>query len=140
MTWTYSVSSTHHFELLSTGHFCVLVPSTNPVMDLSIISNIEFLALYPLEKIICLNCLIWESNQGPLDPDASSLPTVPQSSYKRLVLDTLIYLVASLVPADHCGFWYLSWIYGFYEDTVHDHLVWNSTNDMDLLSKLNTSF
>merc|ERR1712240_507486 len=69
-------------------------------------------------KLFVLNCLIWESNQGPLDPDASSLPTVPQSSYKRLVLDTLIYLVASLVPADHCGFWYLSWIYGFYEDTV----------------------
>ena len=50
MTWTYSVSSTHHSELLSTGHFCVLVPSTNPVMDLSIISNIEFFGTVSFRK------------------------------------------------------------------------------------------
>ena len=49
------------------------------------------------------------------DPDASSLLTVPQGSYKRLVQETL------------------------YEDTVHNHLVWCSTNEIDLPSKLNIS-
>ena len=37
-------------------------------------------------------CIEWESNPGPSDPDAASLPTRPQALSKSLDLDILLYL------------------------------------------------
>ena len=43
-----------------------------------------------LEKIFM--CTGWESNPGPSDLDAASLPTRPQALSKSLDLDILLYL------------------------------------------------